>query len=307
MGCGESNRATNPSQSDEVGESGENNADNEVIENNEHNKSNIEPAVNEEIKQEEANPNNFNKFVKNIGKNLKRRALKHDFMETIPCKNTFVEPNDIQIIDPEEPKEKFSLEYIYGYRAGGSSMNCLYTNTRKVVYFAASVGIVLDTTDNTQQFFGGIGVSNNTEGMVIQHRSKILCIAIDASRRYVATAEMGRYPALYIWNASDCKLKTSSSMVRLGEKSYMPKAITAIGFSAEGNYISLADNSDERKIYVYTVDEHVEKFKEPAKIGMIKSITWSRTGEDMFCTAGKNSVKFWYPFSQEKKIGRAHV
>eukprot|EP00826_Nyctotherus_ovalis_P045422 TRINITY_DN5031_c0_g1_i4.p1 TRINITY_DN5031_c0_g1~~TRINITY_DN5031_c0_g1_i4.p1 ORF type:complete len:629 (-),score=192.32 TRINITY_DN5031_c0_g1_i4:135-2021(-) len=201
----------------------------------------------------------------------------------------------------EEPSEDFELEYVYGYRAGGSSMNCLYTENREIVYFAAAVGVVLDPATNAQRFFGGIGISSSMQGLIKQHSNKIMCMAIDSSRRYVATGQIGKYPSLFIWDAANCQLKTGSSMIILGDSKYSPKAITAVGFSAKGTYVSLTDGSDERRVYTYVVDTHEEKFMAGSQTGHVKAIAWERQNEEIFCTVGKSHVKFWYPFAANEK------
>jgi len=225
----------------------------------------------------------------------------HNFIRTIPCKEALVEPDTHPLVNPDEPNEDFSLEFIYGYRAGDSSMNCLYTSNREVAYFSAAVGIVLDPQNNAQRFFGGIGISSKPQGIIVQHTHKIVCMAIDSSRRYVATGQIGKYPSVYIWDTMNCKLKTGSSMIRLGDSKYSPKSIGALGFSADGSYIALSDCSDERRIYVYVTDTHEEKFVAPSQSENIKAIAWERKKEEVFCTAGKKHVKFWYPFDSTNK------
>eukprot|EP00826_Nyctotherus_ovalis_P027435 TRINITY_DN2144_c0_g1_i1.p1 TRINITY_DN2144_c0_g1~~TRINITY_DN2144_c0_g1_i1.p1 ORF type:complete len:623 (+),score=103.27 TRINITY_DN2144_c0_g1_i1:409-2277(+) len=191
------------------------------------------------------------------------------------------------------------LEHVYGYKVGSSSMNCYYTSEGKAVYHCAAVGIVLDTKKNTQVFFGGVGLSQNSGRLVTQHNSKITCLAISSDRRLVATGQTGRYPSVFIWDPSTCLLKKATSVIRLGEKNYFPGEIAAISFSHDLMHVAIADNSEEHKVYVFTVDDHRELFSSPSKTGSIKGIAWVASKQTL-CTVGKKAVKLWYPFDKHK-------
>ena len=177
-------------------------------------------------------------------------------------------------------------------------MNCLYVNNGNIVYYMASVGIVLDPKTNVQQYFGGIGLNKDSGISAIQHNNKITCLAVSHDKKLVATGQLGRYPCIYIWNPNTCLLSKYSSVIRLGEKKYFPIEIFCMAFSIDSKLIAISDNSEENRVYVYTVDDHKEIFKDQSKMGKVKAIGWSRT-ENTFCTVGKQSVKFWYPLNKE--------
>ena len=54
----------------------------------------------------------------------------------------------------EQPDITYQLEYAYGYRAENSRMNVYYNSEGKIVYFTASLGVILCQKTNTQTFFG---------------------------------------------------------------------------------------------------------------------------------------------------------
>jgi WD40 repeat protein len=57
-----------------------------------------------------------------------------------------------------------------------------------MVYFAASVGIIYDKSNNTQSYYVG-------------HDDDITCLAIDETGKYVATGQRGRVPRVHLWSA----------------------------------------------------------------------------------------------------------
>jgi len=216
-------------------------------------------------------------------------------MALIPSREVLVEPDNHPPADREEPPQNYTLEYVYGYKMDNSSMNCLYTANKNVVFYAATLGIVMDPNNNTQAFFGG------HNKLVPQHNNRITCMALDQEKKLVATGQIGRYPTVYIWSTETLSLKGSSSKIGLGEKKYFPKSISALAFSADGKYIAVADTSDECKVYTFIVDTHEEKYSGPSQAGHVKAIAWSRNKSDYtFCTIGKKSVKFWYPLKKKK-------
>ena len=71
------------------------------------------------------------------------------------------------------------LEHIHGYRGSDCVQNLWLSADGKLVYSAASVGIVLCPDKNQQRFF-------------LAHTDDVLCVALDAARDTAATGEKGR-------------------------------------------------------------------------------------------------------------------
>ena len=231
-------------------------------------------------------------------------AKADEFMDIVPCKEAFVEPEKHPPPNLTEPSENYMLEYIYGYKTDDTTMNCLYSGTGKVVFYAATVGVVLDPVSNTQKFFGGISTGRKSEA-IAQHTDVITSITLSLNRKFVATAQIGRYPLVYIWEAETRASKTGKPTITIGQgdTKYMPKSISAMAFSNDGAYLALADTNEEHRLYVYTTNTYEKKFMTQSQIGTVKAIAWSRKEKDnVFCTVGKKYVKYWYPFDEAKKF-----
>jgi len=90
------------------------------------------------------------------------------------------------------PDVKLELEHVYGYRANAVRQNVIWIDTKTILYFTASVGIVHNIETNTQKFFRS-------------HSDDILSIAYHPQRRIVATGEKGKFPSVHVWDVDTCQ------------------------------------------------------------------------------------------------------
>jgi len=78
----------------------------------------------------------------------------------------------------------------------------------------AAMGIVMNTTTGRQRFYGGGEteyvsrqkdmVSKEESEMHPFHRDDILCLSISTDRKRIATGEIGKFPAVHIWDSATC-------------------------------------------------------------------------------------------------------
>jgi WD40 repeat protein len=73
-------------------------------------------------------------------------------------------------------------------RQWATSPNIFYIRTGEIVYYAAAVGIVYNKATHTQRFFMG-------------HDDDIQCLAVHPNRLWVATGQMGKDPAVLVWDS----------------------------------------------------------------------------------------------------------
>ena len=88
------------------------------------------------------------------------------------------------------PRESLELEWVHGYaglRNTANNLECLADGT--AVYYTAGVGVVYDAAAHAQRFFVG-------------HDDDVTCLALDSSRDYVATGQVGREAWVCVWQAS---------------------------------------------------------------------------------------------------------
>jgi len=78
----------------------------------------------------------------------------------------------------------------------------------------AAMGVVLNTTTGQQRFYGGGETEytskqkemvNKAEAdMTPFHRDDIISLDISADRKKIVTGEIGKFPAVHIWDSVTC-------------------------------------------------------------------------------------------------------
>jgi len=114
------------------------------------------------------------------------------------------------------------------------------SNPNKIVYMTAALGIVLDKTKNTQQFFGG-GSTEQTVG----HNDDITALAVSPDRELVATGQVGKDPIICIWRASTCE---KIAQFKQGRDT---RAVKAIGFDRTGQRIATVGADNDYSVFVF--------------------------------------------------------
>ena len=121
-------------------------------------------------------------------------------------------------------------DWIHGFRGFDTRNNIKYINSpgesRKIVYHAASMGVVLDPTACKQQFFKG-------------HKDDIMAIAVhyssDPSVGVVVASGQQAIGNIYVWQGTTQKLLSS---IASGQKS-----VQMLEFSSDGRLlVSIAED-----------------------------------------------------------------
>lgn len=158
------------------------------------------------------------------------------------------------------------------------------SDSGKLVYMLAALGIVLDYGKNTQQFFGG---KSSKEPKALQHDDDILAIALSPDRKLCATGQIGAAPKLYVW---DVETQAVKAQYKLGKNT---RGIIALAWSNDGKYVAFVDNSNDHNLYV--IDVASSQLKNTQKTGpdAIKDIAWSqKAGDYTLGVVGPKVVKY---------------
>lgn len=154
-------------------------------------------------------------------------------------------PTSAPPINSAVPAVKMTLSWIHGYTAGNRcnvhmSSNLFYAADGQPVYPAASRGVRLDRNTN-----GGPFVQTFFEG----HDDDILCLAVSADRRFVATGQTASHHSkgmgsICVWSATDCRLL--ARMDRCHQR-----GVYSVAFNPDGDeLVSVGqDNKNTHKLW----------------------------------------------------------
>lgn len=172
----------------------------------------------------------------------------------------------------QAPPVQIELEWVHGYRGSNGRNNLKYMKNGSLTYYAAGVGVTYDPVVHTQKFFS-------------LHTDDITCIAFSSNGVNVATAENGKRPICYIWDADTMMQKLK--LVGNG----IVKSIQTIAYSPNGGRLVVIDQSDDHNIAVYDTNTGTCIAKSKGDRGAIRDCAWK--DEETFVTTGPNHFKQW--------------
>ena len=74
---------------------------------------------------------------------------------TNPAKGAIKEPVPPPKNNKKEPKVKYKIDWVYGYRSEEARMNAAFNSSGHAVYPTAAVGVCFNYKDMSQKYFGG--------------------------------------------------------------------------------------------------------------------------------------------------------
>ncbi len=287
MGCGSSNGASEP-------------GDEKINWNN--------AEIDDEFKEEEKNIKSKRKvFDKKKGKTIEISAPKNDrefdffegadagageqFMAVRPYEGAIVEPDEHPDESTSPPDNSYELDYVYGYRAEDSRMNCFYNKDGHAVYFTAALGVILDQGSNTQKFFGGGPTDNSSKKVArdeVGHTNDITAMDVSECRSFAATGQNGSKPVAFVWCASSGDKKARFKL----DKGM--REVTAIAISPDGKSVALTDNHNDHHLWVFDVETQQKVKKVKSGPDRIYHVAWSKKeGDQMIALAGSKHYSVW--------------
>ena len=68
-------------------------------------------------------------------------------------------------VNKDQPDQKYKIEYVYGYKSDDVRNNLHLTSSGHYIWQSAALGIIYDSSSNSQQFFGGGVVDNKAKNV----------------------------------------------------------------------------------------------------------------------------------------------
>ncbi|XP_015240079.1 PREDICTED: echinoderm microtubule-associated protein-like 6 [Cyprinodon variegatus] len=129
------------------------------------------------------------------------------------------------------PDQGLRLQFVHGYRGFDCRNNLFYTQSGEVVYHVAAVGVVYNRQLHSQRFYLG-------------HDDDILSLSIHPLKDYAATGQVGRDPAVHVWDVQTLKCL---SLLR----GHHHRGVCALDFSADGKSLVSVGVDDGHSIVVW--------------------------------------------------------
>lgn len=213
------------------------------------------------------------------------------FMAVRPYEGAIAEPKEHNEVNKSEPDVKFELDYVYGYRAEDSRMNCYYNCDGQICYMTAALGIVLDQGSNTQKFFGGGQTDNKSKKVASNancHTNDITAMGMSACRKYCATGQNGSTPVAFTWDSCTGK-KNERYVLKKG-----CREVTAISICPENKHVALVDNHNDHNLFIYKFSDGSIVKKDKTGPDKIYHCAWSqKKGDACVATAGAKHFAVW--------------
>ncbi|XP_061843886.1 echinoderm microtubule-associated protein-like 6 isoform X4 [Nerophis lumbriciformis] len=171
------------------------------------------------------------------------------------------------------PEEGLRLQFVHGYRGFDCRNNLFYSQSGEVVYHVAAVAVVYNRLQHSQRFYQG-------------HDDDILSLTVHPLKDYAATGQVGRDPAVHVWDIPT--LKCLSLL-----KGHHSKGVSALDFTADGKSLVSVGMDDFHSIVIWDwkKGERLAKSRgHKDKIFVVKSNPFRM---DKLVTLGMKHIKFW--------------
>ncbi|KAI9533540.1 Echinoderm microtubule-associated protein-like 6 [Dissostichus eleginoides] len=171
------------------------------------------------------------------------------------------------------PDQGLRLQFVHGYRGYDCRNNLFYTQGGEVLYHVAAVGVVYSRTLHTQRFYLG-------------HDDDILSLSIHPLKDYAATGQVGRDPAIHVWDVQTLKCL---SLLR----GFHQRGVCALDFSADGKSLVSVGLDDGHSIVIWDWkrgEKLATAWGHKEKIFVVKCNPMLM---DKLVTVGIKHIQFW--------------
>ena len=214
------------------------------------------------------------------------------------------EPDDHPPVDKSKPDTTYALEYVYGYRCQDSRQNVYYNKDGNIVYMTAAVGVILDKASNTQTFFGGGEVDNESKQTANDenhHTNDIMCLNVNTTggRNLACSGQVGKNAPCFIWDSC------TGEKIRRVKLPKNCREISACAIHPDGEYFATVDKSNDHWMRIYKGTTKV--YEEKGGPDHVFDLAFSKdASKHVLWSAGVKHLVFWDPdadASRKKKKG----
>uniref|UniRef100_A0A8C6S538 EMAP like 6 n=1 Tax=Neogobius melanostomus TaxID=47308 RepID=A0A8C6S538_9GOBI len=171
------------------------------------------------------------------------------------------------------PEQGLQLQFVHGYRGYDCRNNLLYTQSGEMLYHVAAVGVVYNRQLHGQRFYLG-------------HDDDILSLCIHPLKDYAATGQVGRDPAIHVWDIQTVKCL---SLLR----GHHQRGVCAMDFSADGKTLVSVGVDDGHSIVIWDWKRGEKLATARGHKDKIFVVKCNPLLMDKLVTVGIKHIKFW--------------
>ncbi|XP_051939881.1 echinoderm microtubule-associated protein-like 6 isoform X6 [Hippocampus zosterae] len=171
------------------------------------------------------------------------------------------------------PEEGLRLQFVHGYRGFDCRNNLFYSRTGEVVYHVAAVAVVYNRLQHTQRFYQG-------------HDDDILSLAAHPLKDFAASAQVGRDPAIHVWDVSTLKCL---SLLR----GHHGAGVCALDFTADGKGLLSVGMDDSHSVVIWDWKKGERLAKSSGQKDKVFVVKSNPFRMDKLVTVGMKHIKFW--------------
>ncbi|ESN89994.1 hypothetical protein HELRODRAFT_187659 [Helobdella robusta] len=192
----------------------------------------------------------------------------------------------------ELEKSMLKLEYMIGFEG---SISCGLISHPDGCHLLYSVGCTItieDTNKKTQEFLSG-------------HSNNVTCLALSKSGKFIASGQLthaGFKAETIIWSFGDRREYCKLSLHR--------NAVQAVAFSANDKYLVSLGGPDDGSLVVWNIAKKEAICGSPAQsisAGLTHVLTFSNTQDNVFITAGSETLRVWSLDEKTFKLAPVNV
>lgn len=224
-----------------------------------------------------------------------------EFLAVKPWIGAIAEPDDHPPVNKEPPDEQYELEYVYGYRCEDSRQNVYYNPDGKIVYMTACLGIILDQETNTQTFFGGGSVENQSKQVandLHHHTNDIMAMNVNThgDREWAVTGQVGKSPPVFVWNTRTGEKKARLKLAKAA------RAVAACAISTDCTRVATVDKHNDHNVAIWDASSGAALYGGKGGPDPIHDIAFTRKeGAYEVFTAGTKHFGQWLENGKKKK------
>lgn len=213
----------------------------------------------------------------------------------LPWKSSVIEPTKWTATNSSTDVD-LKLEWVYGHRSHDCRNNVLYSADGSVVFNAANLAIVYHKPSGKQQFLYG------------SHVDEVISIAAHPVGQIFATGAAGRTASVVVWSSNNMSVLSKLENIH-------SRGVSLLAFNPLGNLLASIGLDENNSFSIHDWTKNILILNTPTNANRILSCCFMASNtngvdeseidssnivgkRDVFVTAGKGFLKFWWWYGQ---------